>query len=365
MSRAAAVQPIAAACASAVSTLAAAQGRVFLGAVLHVRHQGEVVNETALGVVRPDGARVRPDSPFDLASVTKIFVTTAMLALFDRRLFALEDPVVSVLPEFDGPDVRRASITFRQLLTHSSGLPAHVNVRDETSKAAVIERVCATPLAYTPGASVVYSDLGYMLAGIAVERLFGKALDIAVHELVCAPLALPYVCYRPPADQRERIVCTERDSWRGRLLQGEVHDENCWSMGGIAGHAGLFATAAEVAELAEAYRGGGAVDGARVISRHASVLATSECMRAQDERRGLGWALKTAARQSCGSLFSADSFGHTGYTGTSVWVDPRRGLTVVLLTDRVYFTRDPVPIFDLRAAVHDAIAEGIDPGAQA
>jgi CubicO group peptidase (beta-lactamase class C family) len=361
MSRAAVESPVATAYSHAVATLNAAQGRIFLGAVLHVRHRGEVVGETSFGVVRPDGSRVRPDSPFDLASITKIFIATAMLALFDRRAYALNDTVVSVVPEFAGQDRRRPSITFRQLLTHSSGLPAHVNVRDETNQAAILERVCATPLAYAPGMGVVYSDLGFMLAGVAVERLSGRRLDTAVGELVSAPLGLPEVRYRPPEAQRPRIVCTERDSWRGRLLQGEVHDENCWSMGGIAGHAGLFATAAEVAELAEAYRGGGTVGGARVISRHASVLATSECARSADERRGLGWALRTEVRQSCGSLFGPDSFGHTGYTGTSVWVDPSRELTVVLLTNRVYFTRDPIPIFDLRSAVHDALAAGIEP----
>ncbi|HXW77245.1 MAG TPA: serine hydrolase, partial [Candidatus Eremiobacteraceae bacterium] len=168
----------------------------------------------------------------------------------------------------------------------------------------------------------------------------------------------------PPQAMRDRIACTERDAWRGRLLQGEVHDENCWSMGGVSGHAGLFATAAEVAELAEAYRCGGTVDGARIVSRHAALLATRECARDADERRGLGWALKIEGRQSCGSLFTRSSFGHTGYTGTSVWVDPARELTVVLLTNRVYMTRDPIPILDLRAAVHDAIAQEIPAGNQ-
>lgn len=364
MSRAILEPPGAAPFPRTFEILAGAQGRIFTSATLHVRYRGEVACEAAFGVLAPDGPQARSDSPFDLASITKVFAATAALALFDERQFALDDPIVSVIPEFAGPDARRAAVTFRHLLTHTSGLPAHVNFRDEVGVRAIAARVCATPLSSTPGSDVVYSDLGFILLGIAIERLAGQALADVVDRLVIGPLGLDAL-FCPPPEMRASIACTERDSWRGRLLQGEVHDENCWSMGGVSGHAGLFATAADVAEIGELYRHGGTTDAMQILSRHAALLATRECARSADERRGLGWALKMPVIQSSGTKFGPDSFGHTGYTGTSLWVDPGRALTVSLLTNRVYFSRDPLGIFQLRAAVHDAIVDDLENAVQA
>ena len=344
----------------ATALLESAQGRVFTAAVLHVRVRGEVLVENAFGMLAPSGAPTRTDSPFDLASLTKLFAGTALLSLFDERRFALDDPIVSIMPEFAGPDPRRKAVTFRQLLAHTSGLPAHVSFRDEVASNAVIARVCSTPLSNPPGTAVVYSDLGFMLVGAAIERLAGQPLAEVIALRVLDRLHASDAGYNPPVDVRARIACTERDSWRGRLLQGEVHDENCWAMGGVSAHAGLFSSALTVARLGEAYRNEGATGDARLISRHATLLAISEAAKSDDERRGLAWALKTAQRQSCGSRFGPRSFGHTGYTGTSLWVDPDRALTVVLLTNRVYFTREPGPIFELRGAVHDAIVEDLE-----
>lgn len=349
--------------ASTLDVLASAESHVYTAAVLHVRVDGAVACESAFGAIVPGGARTQVETLFDVASITKVLAGTALLALFDERAIALDDPIVSVLPEFAGKDARRAAVTFRSLLTHTSGLPAHVSFRDEVGARAILERVCSTPLASSPGSSVTYSDLGFMLVGAAVEKIGDAPLQSVVSEYVFEPLGLAHASYVPSYEQRGHIACTERDSWRGRLLQGEVHDENCWSMGGVSGHAGIFATAREIAELGEAYIGGGAArSGERILSRHAALLATRECARSDDERRGLSWALRTSARQSCGSHFGPDSFGHTGYTGTSLWVDPARSLTVVLLTNRVYFTRDPTPIFELRAAVHDAVIEDLEAG---
>jgi CubicO group peptidase (beta-lactamase class C family) len=345
--------------AGTLGILSSAEGRIYTAAVLHVRVRGETVCEAPFGVLAPGGRRVRLDTPFDLASITKVFAGTALLSLFDARRLALDDPVVSIIPEFAGPDPRRTAVTFRHLLTHASGLPAHVSFRDEVAAPAVIARVCATPLTSAPGTAVVYSDLGFMLVGAAISRLARQPLAAAVAELVLEPLGLSDAGYNPPAEARERIACTERDSWRGRLLQGEVHDENCWSMGGVSAHAGLFATASAVADLGEAYRNGGATNNGRIVSRHAALLATRECARGADERRGLAWALKTPDRQSCGTRFGQGSFGHTGYTGTSLWVDQDRALTVAFLTNRVYFTRNPAPIFELRSALHDALIEDL------
>jgi CubicO group peptidase (beta-lactamase class C family) len=342
--------------------LNAALGSVFTCAVARVYVHGEIAFECAIGTLRPDGPKTAADSIFDLASLTKLFSGTALLALFDRRAFALDDPIVTVIPEFAGRDMRRAQVTFRQLLTHASGLPAHVNFRDELGAKAVINRVCSTPLAYAPGTDVIYSDLGFMLLGEAISRLARKPLQDAIRELAVDPLELETVMFRPHRDSLARIACTENDTWRGRLLCGEVHDENCWAMGGVAGHAGLFGTAAAVAELADSYLMGGALDLLRVLLRPTAVLAVREQARSTNgqERRGLAWALKVSDETSSGRRFSMRSFGHTGYTGTSVWVDPTRALTVVLLTNRVHLSRNPEEIRALRIAVHDAVVDSLE-----
>ena len=334
-------------------------GAVCAAAVVHVRSEGHVIGEAAFGVLAPDGEPVSVDSVFELASISKVYVATALLALHDRRRLALDDRILAVLPEFAGRDTRRAQVTYRHLLTHTSGLPAHVNFRDELGAKAVIARVCNTPLTAAPGAKVVYSDLGFMLAGEAVARIAKMPLDEAVRELVLDPAGCSDTGYRPPLQDTGRIVCTEYDAWRGRLLRGEVHDENCWAMGGIAGHAGLFGTAADTAHLAEMYRLGGALGTERTLQRTTTRAAVREQAVGTDERRGLGWALRSSDRHSSGSRLSHESFGHTGYTGTSVWVDPLRALTVVLFTNRVFLSREPEPIRALRATLHDAVVEDL------
>ncbi len=343
----------------AMKVVKRALGEICGAAALHVRQNGSVLFEAALGERMPHGDPVATDSLFDLASITKLFAGTAMLALFDERRISLDDPIVDRLPEFAGLDSRRLRVTYRHLLTHTSGLPAHVNFRDELGAKAVIARVCATPLEAPPGTTVTYSDLGFMLLGEAIARVTGKPLDASMLELVCTPLEIQQTTYRPPHHLADRIVCTENDEWRKRLLRGEVHDENCWAMGGVAGHAGLFGTAADVARLAEMYRNGGATRTGRALLRPTAQEAVREQAVGVDERRGLAWALKASGRHSCGEKLSSNSFGHTGYTGTSVWVDPQRSLTIVLLTNRVLFSRQAEPIRSLRAAVHDAVVEDL------
>ncbi|MBV8170448.1 MAG: beta-lactamase family protein [Candidatus Eremiobacteraeota bacterium] len=335
-------------------------GGVCSCAVLHVRQSGELVCEAAFGSVAPDGAAATEQSVFDLASLTKIAVGTALLTLLDRRRFALDDPIVATLPEFAGRDARRATVSFRHLLTHTSGLPPSVNARAEPGLTQVVNRVCATPLAAAPGERVVYSDCGFILVGEAVSRLAGVPLPIALQTSTFDPLAIGSCGYNPRGPILERTVCTERDAWRGRLLCGEVHDETCWSMGGVAGHAGLFGTADDVAKLGEMYRQAGQYLGRRVLERPTAQTAVREHAHGDDERRGLAWAIKPGDNRPWGSLLSRASYGHTGYTGTSLFVDPTRALTIVLLTNRVYVSRDPVPIADLRAAVNEAVIADLE-----
>jgi CubicO group peptidase (beta-lactamase class C family) len=344
----------------ALAVLRRGLGETYSAAVLHVRISGEVVVEACVGSFAPGGSEIDSSAIFDVASLTKLFTGTALLVLNDRRALALDDPVTSICPEFAGPDARRQRVTMRHLLTHTSGLPAHVNFRDEVGSAAVIGRVCATPLIAAPGDAVQYSDLGFMLAGDIVSRATGLPLDRAIMTLVSEPLGAHDLSYVPRAEERARIVCTEDDPWRGRLLRGEVHDENCWAMGGIAGHAGLFGTAASIAALGELYRTHGDSANGRVISRAAAMLAVREHAASDSERRGLSWALKADDAHSCGQHFSTSSFGHTGYTGTSVWVDPSRELTVAFLTNRVHISRNGDSILRSRGHIHDAVADGAD-----
>jgi CubicO group peptidase (beta-lactamase class C family) len=346
--------------AGARAILQAELGEAYSAASLRVLVAGETVEHIAVGTYAPGDVAIDERAIFDLASLTKLYTTTALLALHDRRALALDDPIVNVFPEFAGKDPRRARVTVTHLLTHTSGLPAHISFREELGLKPVIARVCATALEAAPGEAVVYSDLGFMLAGEMVSRLAKEPLDKACATLVCDPLATPATRYRLPQEIRRHIVCTENDPWRGRLLRGEVHDENCWAMGGIAGHAGLFATAADVAALGELYRTIGQSAGGRVISRASALEATREHAAGNGERRGLGWALKADDAHSCGARFSTSSFGHTGFTGTSLWVDPTRELTVAFLTNRVHITRDGASILRARGKLHDAIANEVD-----
>ena len=340
---------------STLAAVEAAIGSVCSCAVVHVRHKGSVVCEAAFGNLAPDAPSATTDAIFDLASLTKIAVGTAVLALNDRRTLALDDPIATVFPRFAGRDARRARVTFSHLLAHTSGLPPSVNARGESNAERIIERVSATPLTQAPGEKVVYSDCGYILLGEAVSRLAGVPLPIALQGLVFDPLGISTCGYRPSQALVERIVCTERDPWRGRLLRGEVHDETCWSMGGYAGHAGLFGTANDVAMLAELYRNAGSGNGRRILQRPSATRAVRQHARSEDERRGLAWALKAGDARPWGSALSNESYGHTGYTGTSVFVDPKRALSIVLLTNRVFLSRDPIPIAQLRAQVNDAV----------
>ncbi|MDQ6781738.1 MAG: beta-lactamase family protein [Candidatus Eremiobacteraeota bacterium] len=341
------------------STAQHALGTIYSAAVVHIRLDGDVVFEEAFGARRPGAPATAPDCLFDLASITKLFTTTALLALFDRRRFALDDPITVVMPEFAGTDARRAQVSYRHLLTHTSGLPAYANYREESGPAAIIARICATPLVSRPGSEVLYSDLGFMLAGALIERIWGAPLDQALHELVASPMQLSDLCFRPEPQLLRQVVCTENDPRRKRLLRGEVHDENAWAMGGAAGHAGLFGSAEAVADLAEMYRRGGPAP--EPVLMRPTARAATRLQADGAERRGLGWALHGPG-SSCGDLLSPEAYGHTGYTGTSVWVDPQRALTVVLLTNRVHVSRDPEPIRQFRIAMHDAVVHDLERG---
>lgn len=310
---------------------------------------------------------VRASDWFDLASLTKVVATTtaAMLAV-ERGLIDLQAPLAGLLPEFAAsvPEdaARRARVTLTHLLTHTSGLPAHIAFYREPQGSAEqsFARVCRTPLQAEPGAASVYSDIGMMLLGFALDRAFGRPWHGVVREAVFLPLGMRHTRFRPPPHVRVRVLPTECTGEGGAPWQGIVHDENARWLGGIAGHAGLFSTAGDLCRFARMLlrkgtdEGGGAVLRAETIerfTRRAGVVAGSS--------RCLGWDSPSGA-SSGGDHLSAESFGHTGFTGTSLWVDPAADVAVVLLTNAVHPRREcrtERGFFEWRRRVHSAVYE--------
>jgi CubicO group peptidase (beta-lactamase class C family) len=393
-------------------------GDTFPALALTVIQSGTVCLDAAWGWLDPDTRAypVQPDSLFDLASVSKLFTTTAFLSLVSEGRVSLDDPLVQVIPEFgtsgprplDGgqglhtkimlptPDAGRGQtadptrVTFYHLLTHTSGLAPWRDVFNAAGPAPrpppdpdpipraerwnrALRAVCNYPFVGQSGDHIVrYSDLGLMLLGEAAARLHSAfsispdssappavRLDEVLRARVFDPLDLPSLTFNPLPNGRRRttIVPTEDDpGWRGRRCWGEVHDENACGVGGIAGHAGLFGTARDVAAFGQAWLD---ADPRLNITPDLRQRAIQEHEETDGMRRGLGWMIKAFEDSSAGDRFSPDSYGHTGFTGTSLWIDPARALVVVCVTNRVYPGREKPGIHAFRRAVHDALVEGL------
>ncbi len=310
--------------------------------------------------------RVAADTIYDLASLTKpIVTTTAVMMLVEARQIDLGAPVSRYLPEFargakaDPNPHWRERVTIRTLLLHTAGLAAHREFfKQAKGKRAVIERVIAESLMREPGTQIEYSDLGFILLGAIVETLTGEALDAFARQRIFAPLRMRDSQFTPPKKLRARIAPTEKDAaYRKRLVPGEVHDDNAWAMGGVAGHAGLFSTADDVAALAQMMLNGGIYAHRRLLTR-ATIEEFTQRQEIGNSARALGWDVPVAPSSS-GRYFSARAYGHTGFAGTSLWIDPERELFVVLLTNRVHPTRANDKIRQVRPRVHDAIVESL------
>lgn len=348
---------------------------VFPGAQLSIRLHGEMQCAVVAGRLssEPPGLLVQPSTIYDLASLTKPLATvTSIVLLIQRAKVALEDSIQQVLVELEGTPIGEATV--RDLLTHRSGLPGwrpfyeRLEARGMTPgcsggsqsiREAVLSMIRDEPLIYVRGERSVYSDLGFMLLGFIVERLSGMALNLWCEDAITRPLGAIPLMYCPVAGREpssidmSRIAPTERDEWRSRLLRGEVHDENAASMGGVAGHAGLFGTAESVL----------AVSGAWLRGYYGRESILEEKLVRQFTRRqesgfqsswALGWDTPSAPSSS-GACFSERSFGHLGYTGTSLWIDPLCELEVVLLSNRVHPSRKNEKIKVFRPFIHDLI----------
>lgn len=330
----------------------AAQGALFTACVVHVERHG-VAHAFAVGSHCPDpeagaDAPCTEGSLFDLASLTKLVTTAVVLSFVRERALALEMPFRELVPDFRGG--RKDEVTLRHVLTHTAGLQWWLPLWQETrSLNEAVWRAAQEPLAQDIGA-FRYSDLGYLMLTQGLAVVGGRPYADLVRDRVLGPLEAETCAYGP----RPSLGCvaTERDdAWRRTRLRGEVHDENAFAVGGIAGHAGLFGTAADVARIARIYR-----DGA-VIGNELARLARTEAAREDNVRRGLGLALRAPRDAMVGRHFSEDAYGHTGFTGTSLWIDPASDLTVVLLTNRVYFGRqNDDAMYRFRIAVHEAVS---------
>ena len=327
------------------------------GAAVVVGRKGATVVERGfghLGWTADSSPVVAERTIYDLASLTKVIgTTTAVMILFDEGKIHLDDPVVRYIPDFRGGG--RESVTIRHLLEHRSGLPAgrdlwRIAHTAEEARAAVI----ATPLATPAGKYFVYSDLGADMLAFVVEAVSGQRLDQFLAVRVFTPLGMSDTRFRPDASLRGRIAPTEIDPPRGYPLRGEVHDENAYALGGIAGHAGLFSTAGDLSIFAQMMLNGGTLNGTRIVADSTVRLFT----RRAAGSRALGWDT-CAGEYGCGRYMGANAYGHTGFTGTSLWIDPEREMFVILLTNRVHAARARRPakvISDVRADLADAAA---------
>jgi serine-type D-Ala-D-Ala carboxypeptidase len=338
------------------------------GASVFVGRQGYAVMEQGFGHLTWSGNSAPVDADrtiYDLASLTKVVATTtAIMVLYDEGRIGLDDPVSKYIPEFSGGNKDR--VTVRLLLEHRSGLPPGRNVwKTADSPAEARQQVIATHLYYRPNALFEYSDLGADMLAFIAERVSGQPLDRFLQERVFGPLGMHDTEFLPDSSLHDRIAPSESWSRRGYPLRGEVDDDNAHAMGGIAGHAGLFSSASDLAIFAQMLLNGGTYNGVRIVSDSTVKRFTTRAPHAGT--RALGWDTCNGDG-GCGQFLGSSAFGHTGFTGTSIWIDPDRQMFVILLTNRVY---DPkvrysmTAIADVRADLADAAVLAIqdDPDA--
>jgi len=323
--------------------------RAFPGATVEVGGRDGARWQGAFGrfTYAPDAPQVTLETVYDLASLTKVIATTtrAMQAI-EAGALTLDARLAEYLPEWRGSD--REAVTIADLLEHASGLTAYLPFfRDHHGRPEFERAICTLPLEYLPRTQSIYSDLGFILLGFILEDVGFPLADFR--------LKAEELRFLPPREWKDRCAPTELDLWRGRLLQGEVHDENAWVLGGVAGHAGMFGTASAVGafarEVLKGLQGETTFSGAGTFAR----VATKSTV--PGSSRALGWDTMLPT-SSCGTRLSARALGHTGFTGTSLWIDPDQDLYVVFLTNRVHPSRDNNAIQPVRRALHDALVVG-------
>jgi serine-type D-Ala-D-Ala carboxypeptidase len=341
------------------------------GVALLVDHAGEVIYRHAVGYAQqyPEHRDMRADTIFDIASLTKVVATTtAVMCLLRDNVFPpLDEPVRTYIPEFP-----HDSVTFLHLLTHSAGLawwwPLYEDVQaaidahgasilgTDAAQRIILNSLCSIALTATPGEQYVYSDLGFILLGMAIERMTDMRLDAYCQEMIFGPLGLTHTFFRRSGDllRPGEYAATERCEWRRRILCGEVHDENAYAMGGVAGHAGLFSTLDDTRRLMNCLRR--CYEGTDDFLPQAVVqqFFTRQHLPA-DSTRALGWDTPSPHDSTGGELLSTTSVGHTGFTGTSIWLDLSRKVMILLFANRVHPSRNDRAFLKMRPKIHDTV----------
>ena len=339
--------------------------RVAPGASVVVGRHGRIVHARSFGTLdwAPGSPVVTDSTPFDLASLTKVVATTTVaMMLEDQGRLVLDSTVGHYLPKFVEQDSAKRAITVRHLLTHQGGLEAYAPLYLDSlvrGRERYLERIAARPLQARPGTATVYSDWDMILLQLVLEQITNGPLEWFVQDHIVNPLELQETSFAPNPSFAARAAVTARDSTRGGLLQGVVHDGNAWAIGGVSGHAGLFSSARDLASFAHMMLSGGRWGDTTLIAPE--TIARWTAPQVDGSSRALGWDTPSGERSSAGRYFSARSFGHTGFTGTSMWMDPEKGIFVVLLTNRVHSlgTTPAGRILDLRGAVADAVMESV------
>ena len=337
----------------------AIDARTFPACSLAITFRGELAAHKALGhfTYDPASPEVTSASIFDLASLTKtVATTTTAMILYERGLLDLEAPITAIVPEFSSGDEIRHHVTLRMLLAHSSGLPAYEKLFLRAhARADLLHAAFTTPLTAAPGTRAEYSDIGFIILAVILERLSDEALDTFCQREIFGPLSMTHTTFNPTPALKDSIPPAADDrTFRHRIIQGEVQDENTSVLGGVAGHAGLFSTAEDLAIFAHTMLNGG-----HPILRSSTVeLFTRREPAPERTSRALGWDTPSAPSQS-GKHFSSRSFGHLGYTGTSLWIDPERQLSITLLTNRTWPDCQNQAIKQVRPAFHDAVIDAL------
>lgn len=330
------------------------------GVAVAVGRNGRIAYMKGYGYIdwnRPGSPAVDTNTLYDLASLTKVIATTTLAMILEEGgQLDLNRTVVSYLPEFNSPE--KAQITVRQLLTHSGGLEAGANIYGTArGRDQYLYQINARPLEYTPGTNMIYSDWDMILMQLVMERITGKTLDVLAAEKIFRPLGMIDTQFQPSFTLRSRIAPTQTDDARGGLLWGTVHDENAWAIGGVAGHAGLFSSAKDLALFSMMILNGGeGANGVRIVKP--ATIARWTARQGKESTRALGWDSPEGG-SSAGQFFSPWSFGHTGFTGTSIWIDPEKDLFVVVLTNRVNPTRSNTRHVQLRRDVADLVQQSV------
>lgn len=338
---------------------------VFPGGVVLVRHRNEIVFHEAYGhsfthmdaqSLASERVPTRPGTIYDLASVTKLFTATCVMRLADEGKLHLDEPVANHLPAFAVNGKSR--ITARHLLSHVAGLPYCRLWEEATTIAARMERVMAVKPEAPLATTFVYHDTNFIVLGTLIEAIDGRPLDQAMRIRVLDPLGLGLTRYGPLDTSITNIAATEDESYVERgMVHGAAHDENAWSLGGVAGHAGLFGAARDLSAFGQAFLNGGLPEGVRLLEPKTIAEMTRNQI-GHLGSRGLGWQLD--APHYMGGLASPQTYGHTGFTGTSIVIDPPRELIVVVLTNRVHPTRHGPTVDTTRRAVADAVLDVVD-----